>query len=489
MRFTSLLAEAGLAPLACQGDAEVTSVSADSRRCDGQSCFVALRGGVLDGHEFIPAAIANGAPAIVCEKAINFPEGQAYAVVEDTHEALGRLAQASRGWPARKMTCIGITGTNGKSTVAHLTRAILAALGYNTAMIGTITYETGSRSIPAGKTTPDAVELADLMAEMVENDTTHLVMETSSHALDQRRTAGVDFDVAVFTNLSGDHLDYHHTMENYLAAKGRLFENLSPEATAVLNRDDSYADWFASITDASIRWYGLSPLADLRGRIETIDMDGTVFDLVASGGKWRIHTPLIGRHNVFNCLAAAGVCEALGVDPEAIARQLESVENVPGRLQRVPTLGGYDVFIDYAHTDDALTNVISSLRPITAGRVIVVFGCGGDRDKTKRPRMAKVAQDLADHIVVTSDNPRNEDPAAIIDDILVGFDSAGRAKTDVQPDRRRAIAHAIGLAREGDVVLIAGKGHENYQVVRQEKTHFDDAEVAAECIGRAEGAA
>ena len=484
MRFIRLLEESGLQVSACKGDAEITSVQADSRRCTRNSCFVAVRGGSQDGHDFIRSALSAGAAAIVCENPSHLPADCPipYAVVSDSHEALGRLAQGLKGFPGRKLTCIGVTGTNGKTTVTHLIRSILSDAGHRTALVGTISYETGRRSIPAMMTTPDAVELAEMMGEMVASGVTHLVMEVSSHALDQRRTGGVEFAVGVFTNLSGDHLDYHHTMDEYLAAKMRLFESLSANAAAVINRDDPHADLIASGTAGKVHWYGLSPLSEMRGRIERIDAEGTVFDLITPGERVSVHTPLTGRHNVFNCLAAAGASQVLGVDLKHIAESLQAVERIAGRLERVPATGGYQVFVDYAHTDDALRNVISSLRPITRGRVIVVFGCGGDRDKTKRPRMGRIAQDLSDHIVITSDNPRSEDPQRIIEEILTGLDATGRAKSDVEPDRRKAICLAIKLARDGDVVLIAGKGHESYQVVRGRKNHFDDVEVAEECI-------
>lgn len=490
MRLTELLEESGLQVSACKGDAEITSVQADSRRCTPNSCFVAVQGSARDGHDFIRLALSAGAAAIVCENSSRLPADGSipHAVVRDSHEALGRLAQGLKGFPGRKLTCIGVTGTNGKTTVTHLIRSILSDAGHRTALVGTISYETGRRSISAGMTTPDAVELAEMMGEMVDSGVTHLVMEVSSHALDQRRTAGVEFDVGVFTNLSGDHLDYHHTMDEYLAAKMRLFESLTPTATAIINRDDPRAELVASSTAAKVHWYGLGPLSEIQGRIERIDAEGTVFDLITSEERLSVHTPLTGRHNVFNCLAAAGASQVLGVDLKHIAKSLQAVDRIAGRLERVPTTGGYQVFVDYAHTDDALRNVISSLRPITRGRVIVVFGCGGDRDKTKRPRMGRIAQDLADHIVITSDNPRTENPQQIIEDILTGLDVTGLAKSAVEPDRRKAIHQGIELARDGDVVLIAGKGHESYQVVGGRKKHFDDVEVAEECIRLRSGA-
>jgi len=481
MRFADLLRAAGLEPLSIQGDADVTDVVADSRRCRAGSCFVAVRGTEADGHQYVQTAVAGGACAVVGERAPSADVG-AWAVVQDTHLAVGRLAQAIRGWPARKLTCVGITGTNGKSTVAHLVRAVLEAAGHSTGLLGTIAYETGRRKVPAGTTTPDPIALAELTGEMVAEGRTHLVMEVSSHALDQRRTAGLELQVGIFTNLSGDHLDYHHTMDEYLAAKRRLFEQLGAEATAVINRDDAAGEQMAAATGGRVCWYGLSPAADLWARIDRIDAAGTDFTLACGERRVTARTRLIGRHNVYNCLAAAGACVALGVELDAIAEALGTVDCVPGRLQRVEADAPFEVFVDYAHTDDALANVLSALRPVTRGRLIVVFGCGGDRDRTKRPRMARVAEELADEVVVTSDNPRREEPGAIIDEILAGMSETGRRAASVEPDRRTAIGLAVGLARAADVVLIAGKGHESYQILGEKRVHFDDVEEAAAAI-------
>lgn len=486
MLFSALLMSAGLDDVQPTGDAEVTAVCSDSRRCGPGACFVAVRGSVADGHKFIRSAMSAGAVGIVCEDASAVPEGAAFAVADDAREALGPLAQAIRGWPGRKLTNVAVTGTNGKTTTTFLVRRILETAGFSPAMLGTITYETGRRTTAAGVTTPDPVALAEMTAEMVAAGKTHLVMEVSSHALDQRRTCGLEFRVAAFTNLSGDHLDYHGTMDEYFRAKRRLFESLGPDAHAVINRDDPGADAVAEATRAKVLWYGLSPAADVRGRIERIDSTGSRFRLIHGSGQQDVSTGLIGRHNVYNCLAAAGVCIALGVELPAIASALGSAGDVPGRLERVGADAPYRVFVDYAHTDDALKNVLASLRPITSGRIILVFGCGGDRDRTKRPRMAKTAGDLADRIVVTSDNPRGEDPQEIIRQIVAGFDQDARRRVDVEPDRRLAIRTAINLAGPGDVVLIAGKGHEHYQVVGGRRVHFDDVETAGELVRRRE---
>jgi UDP-N-acetylmuramoyl-L-alanyl-D-glutamate--2,6-diaminopimelate ligase len=484
MKFLELLAAAQAECLRVRGDGSVADVQSDSRRCGAGSCFVAVRGAAGDGHQYINVAVAAGARAVVCEDDAAVPPTTACAVVADTRQCLGRLAQAIRGRPADKLVSIAITGTNGKSTVAHLIRSVLAAAGHNPALLGTISYQTGARNVPATNTTPGPVELAEMTAEMVASGKTHLVMEASSHALDQRRTDGLDFKVAVFTNLTGDHLDYHVTLDSYLAAKRRLFEQLDADATAVLNRDDPAGGRMAAATAAKVVWYGLSDAADVWAKIEKIDSSGTRFTLMRGSEKVPVFTPLIGRHNVMNCLAAASACLSLGVDAGDIATALASVEKIRGRLERVGCDMPFDVFVDYAHTDDALRNVLGALRPLARGRIVVVFGCGGDRDRTKRPRMARVAEELADRIIVTCDNPRSEDPKAIIDQILVGMTDAGRRRTDVRPDRREAVEQAINRAQPGDVVVIAGKGHETYQDIGGRKIHFDDVEVAADAIGK-----
>ncbi|MBS3821202.1 MAG: UDP-N-acetylmuramoyl-L-alanyl-D-glutamate--2,6-diaminopimelate ligase [Planctomycetes bacterium] len=489
MRFSQLLEQSGLAAEPRDGDVDITAVCADSRRCTEGSVFLALRGTTQDAHLFIPQAIDAGAVAVVADDPATVPNGTPHAIAPDTREALGRLAQAIHGWPARKLTCIGVTGTNGKSTVTHLLRRMLERVGRSAAMLGTISYETGGRSIPAVMTTPEATVIAEMMAEMVDAGVTYCVMEVSSHALDQKRTAGIDFQAAIFTNLTGDHLDYHGTMEDYFAAKRELFSGLADDGVAVINRDDEWGGRLAEDTPARVVWYGLSEASDVYGRVDHIDVDGTVLQVHVGDETCPVRSRLIGRHNVYNALAAAATVDALGADAVEALTTLEDVDAVPGRLQRVRAEAGWDVFIDYAHTDDALANVLSSLRPLTRGRLIVVFGCGGDRDRRKRPRMARIAEELADCIVITSDNPRNEDPRAIIADVVAGLSPAAAAKADVIVERREAIGRAIEMAGEGDVVLIAGKGHETYQLARGERTHFDDAEIAAECIAARGGGA
>ena len=484
MRFSELLAAAGIEPARRRGDADVTRITTDSRRCGAGFCFLAVRGTAADGHRFIRDAVQAGAAAVVCEEPAAVPEGVAFAAVADSRAAAGPIAQAACGWPARRLTNIGVTGTNGKTTIVHLIHAVLSATGGRPGLIGTVQYDTGVRTAQAAQTTPGAADLAEMMAEMVQAGRTHAVMEVSSHALDQSRTAGIDFQVGVFSNLSGDHLDYHHTMPEYFAAKRRLFEGLAPSAAAVVNIDDLRGQQLADATQAGVIRYGLGPTAELRGFIRDRSTAGTTFRVTWRGQAQDVSTALIGDHNVLNCLAAAGACLAVGTSLSAIGEALAAAPCVRGRLQRVEVDAPFQVFVDYAHTDDALANVLSALRRLTRGRLIVVFGCGGDRDSSKRPRMAEAVEKWADRILVTSDNPRTEDPDEIIRQIAAGFGPAARNRIVYERNRREAIRLAVDLAAAGDTVLIAGKGHETYQIVGTNRLRFDDVETAEEMIRR-----
>ena len=481
MRLSELLQRADVEPLELVGDVDIASLTCDSKQVQPGACFVAIRGHDADGHAYIASAIERGASAIICEDRSGCDDLPA-ALLENTRQAVGLLAQAFHGHPARTLKVVGITGTNGKTTVSWLLKDILAAAGHKPALLGTICYQTGLTEVPAATTTPDPIRLASMMAEMVAAGQTHLVMEVSSHALDQGRVGGIDFQAAVLTNVTSDHMDYHKTAEAYLAAKLKLFESLAPAASAVVNRDDPAAESFMVAAPCRTITYGLSGAADRYARIQTIDIDGSHFQFVAGEDETMMSTPLIGRHNIYNCLAAATAAEEMGVSPETIAQALATVSSIPGRLQRVGSDRPFHVFVDYAHTDDALDNVLSALRPVTEGKLIVVFGCGGDRDRTKRPRMGRVAQELADRVVITSDNPRSEEPDKIIDEIVAGLDKSGLARTVILPDRREAMAAAIAQADARDVVLIAGKGHETYQIIGRERVDFDDVAVAAEIL-------
>ncbi len=484
MRLAELVRSAGIEPREIVGgQVEVRRVTLDSRAVEAGDCFVAVRGVCADGHRFIPDAAARGASAVVCTEALSVPDGLGRVVCDDTRHAAGAMGQALLGWPGRALRTVGVTGTNGKTTVAWLTRHVLASLGRPTAMLGTVEYDTGLRVVDASRTTPDPIVLAGLCDEARRAGRTHLVMEVSSHALDQDRCAGMSFDVGVFTNLTGDHLDYHGTMEGYLAAKRRLFDRLEAGAVAAVNADDPHAESMIERTAARVLRFGLGEGADVRGELLEAGADGTRWRLSHGGASAVVATGLIGRHNVYNALAAASAGLALGATVAELGEALSAAPSAPGRLQRVGESGGeVSVFVDYAHTDDALANVLEALRPITSGSLWVVVGCGGERDRTKRPRMAATADRLADRVVLTSDNPRRESPAAILEEMLAGLDDAGRGQAVVEADRRRAIGEAVAGAAAGDVVLIAGKGHETEQIVGSRRLPFDDRQVAAEAL-------
>lgn len=461
-------------------------MTADSRKVQAGGVFAAVAGTQVDGHDFLKAAVDNGAAYLVTERLI---EGFHCVIVEDSAVALGLLAQASFGYPNQRLTNLAVTGTNGKTTVGYMVRSILEQAGHRCGLIGTIEYSTGSGSAPAPLTTPDAVTIAAAAAEMVAAGCEYMMIEASSHALDQRRLAGISFTAAAFTNLTGDHLDYHEDEDDYLDAKSRLFLDLPAHGLAVLNIESDEAHTIAELIEPATRtlWYGIGRDADVKAKIHMASAAGSVFSIEFNQICEKVTTALPGRHNISNCLAAAGLCLAAGIGLHDIACGLSALERVPGRLEPVRCAGqaarGIEVYVDYAHTDDALKNVLSTLRPLCEGRLIVVFGCGGDRDRTKRPRMARVAEQMADAVIVTSDNPRTENPDAIIDDIVQGFTSTQRGQTPlIEPDRAAAIKLAIQQARSGDIVLIAGKGHEDYQIIGTQKHHFSDFEEAKKAL-------
>ncbi|MEN6333800.1 MAG: UDP-N-acetylmuramoyl-L-alanyl-D-glutamate--2,6-diaminopimelate ligase [Phycisphaerales bacterium] len=497
------------------------AVRIDSRKIQPGDVFVAIHGASCDGHQFIGQAIAKGARYIVCENgrettldshkgpaAAQGADGMVRSVparaslqsddqkttphgvttneavfvpVENPAVAAGLLAQASKGNPSSRLTCLAVTGTNGKTTVTFLVRACVESTGHKCGLMGTVVYDTGSGATESCLTTPDCLTIADAQKRMVDGGATHMAIEASSHALSQDRLAGVNFRAAAFTNLTGDHMDYHVTVENYLAAKSRLFTALAPDATAVLNKQDPQAINIARATKARVCWYAVDEPADLTARIRSMTTAGTEFTLEYQGRTAKVKTPLLGRHNVANHLAAGGLCLAAGMDLETVAGGLSSLKGVPGRLEKVGD-GDVAVLVDYAHTDDALQNVLTTLRPLCRGRLTVLFGCGGDRDRTKRPRMAQVVERMADTIVVTSDNPRTEDPDAIIGEILTGFADPRSERITVEADRRKAIELAIENARPGDIVLLAGKGHETYQIIGTKKFDFSDQDIARQCL-------
>ena len=483
----------GAEVLAHSGDPDVRSVEYDSRRVKPGCVFVAMSGESSDGNRFIDQAIAAGAVATVTDSAAEKPRPEvAWAVVANGRRALARISANFYRKPAERIAITGITGTNGKSTTAFLVEAILRAAGRKSALIGTIEYHVAGKVLPAPHTTPEALELNRIFSEALGEGATDAVMEVSSHALAQERVFGVPFDVAVFTNLTRDHLDYHKTMEEYFAAKRVLFEGCGtdPPRAVVTNGDDASGAKLAEFSrkrSSLVLKYGWER-GDLHAEKVEITTRGTSFDLVMPEGKIAVFSALLGRVNVYNILAAAGAGYARGCAAQAIAAGIDGLACVPGRFERVDCSQPFTVVVDYAHTDDALRNLTALARELVSGagpkgRVLTVFGCGGDRDRKKRPLMGEAAGRGSDFVVLTSDNPRSEDPLAIINDAVVGLQKSG-VKYSVEPDRRKAIALAIGEARPGDIVLLAGKGHEKVQITREGAAPFDDLEVARAALRR-----
>ena len=466
-------------------DRPVESIAYDSRRVQRNGLFVALRGEKTDGHDFIDQAIEKGATAIVAEREGNYARATS-VVVENTRMAMADLAASFYGFPVRKLKLAGVTGTNGKTTTTFLIKHICEKAGLRCGLIGTVRYEIGERVLPATRTTPESLDLQELFAQIVNAGCKAAAMEVSSHALAQERTRGLEWDTAVFTNLTQDHLDFHGTMEHYFEAKAKLFTQLADQQrkrkpVAVINIDDRYGEQLLTRIDKklSVVTYGMSARADFRASNYRPEFGGTSYQLDANGKSYLVRVPLIGRFNVANSLAALAAAHALGVGLREAVLSLGQSPQVPGRLEAVPAKRQFQVFVDYAHTPDALLNVLKTLRELAPRRLIVVFGCGGDRDRQKRPLMAGVVDQNADHAIITSDNPRKEDPEAIIAEVEKGFRSNHYEKV---VDRTAAIARAIELAQPRDVVLIAGKGHENYQEFADHTVPFDDILVARRAL-------
>jgi UDP-N-acetylmuramoyl-L-alanyl-D-glutamate--2,6-diaminopimelate ligase len=471
-------------------DVEVSGLQYDSRKVARGNCFFALRGSGLDGHAFLQDAIGRGASVIVVQDDGAIPDslcmhqGVVKIVVNDTRKALALMASTFYGHPSRKLTMVGVTGTNGKTTTTHVIKSMLDAGGEKTGLIGTIAYHIGERVMQASHTTPESLELHQLLRQMVDEGCTSVSMEVSSHALDQSRVHGIMFDAAVFTNLTQDHLDYHKTMDAYFQAKRILFDALPPDACTVTNRDD---DWgrkiFASAAGRTLS-YGFDAEADVRVTSADLSLEGTSMRITYRGSSKDLRSSLVGRFNVYNILASYATGIALELREEDIRSGIEKVPPVQGRFEKIASPKGWTAIVDYAHTPDALEKCLRTIREVLPaghqGSIIAVFGAGGDRDATKRPLMGAIAAELADRCIVTSDNPRTEDPGKIIDDILRGMKS--RDRITVEHDRRKAILKALADAAPGDVILIAGKGHEDYQILGSAKVHFSDREIVEEFL-------
>ena len=480
MRLDCLLQDLPAASVRGRTDISVSALASRHDAVSAGGLFVAVRGFTHDGHSFVPEAVKRGAAAVVVEREVEVPWGVTVVRAPDTRLALALLSSAYYGHPSRRLRVIGVTGTNGKGTTAYLIEALLNAAGRRCGIIGTMGAKMGDRTLGLDRTTPEAPDLQHLMHAMVEEGLGHVVMEVASHALTLHRVAGTRFLGAVFTNLTQDHLDFHKTLDDYRTAKRRLFEMVEPSGVSIVNVDDPSGEVMARASRARVVRYGIEQSAEIRAADIRLRLDGMDYVVHSPAGTMRIASRLQGRFNVYNSLAAIAVALAEGVDPALIPQVLAAFAGVPGRFEPVDEGQGFGVVVDYAHTPDGLENVLRTARDFVRGRTIVVFGAGGDRDRTKRPKMGAIVEALSDVAIVTSDNPRTEEPMAIIEEILAGIRE--RANVEVEPDRRQAIFRAIALARPGDFVIIAGKGHEPYQEIRGVRYPFDDRLIAREAL-------
>jgi len=482
---------------------EVSSVCYDSRWCTMDSLFVAIPGLKLDGHHFVPQALKQGSRAILCERPVDAPAGVTVIRVKDSRQALGLIGKNFFRNPSAALCLVGVTGTNGKTTITYLLESIFRQAGYSTGVIGTINYRYRSKVREAAHTTPESFDLQGMLREMLDAGVSHVVMEVSSHALDQKRVDDCEFDAGIFTNLSQDHLDYHQTLEAYFQAKRRFFseilgqKNKGRRQGMIINGDDPFGRRILrEMSPSQVFSFGLEGSCDIGAAGFSFSLEGIDAEIRTPRGTFPVKTPLVGRYNLYNILAAAAAAHSLGIESRAVQVGLSNLGTIPGRLEKVSVTGEPAVFVDYAHTEDALKKVIENLLPFKKARLITVFGCGGDRDRGKRPLMGKAVVTRSDLSILTSDNPRTEDPLAIlrqiedgvenegvkkysVEDIRKGFDGKGYV---VMPDRREAIREAIKLAEPEDIVLVAGKGHETYQIIGTEKFPFDDREECREAL-------
>jgi len=481
MILTDILQNVILQKVVGNTEIQVNNIQFDSRKVEAGNVFVATRGTASDGHQFIPMAIEKGAVAVVCEE---IPEeinpAVAYVKVESSSDALGKMASAWYDFPSSKMILVGVTGTNGKTTIATLLYQLFRQLGHKSGLLSTVCNYVNDVAVEATHTTPDPIELNELLAQMVDGGCEYAFMEVSSHAVDQRRIAGLEFDGAIFTNITRDHIDYHLTFENYLKAKKRFFDDLSIEAFALTNADDKNGLVMLQNSKAKKYTYSLRGMADFKTRILEHGFEGMLLDM----NDKEVNVSFIGKFNASNLSAVFGAAVLLGQDELEVLRIISSLHSVSGRFETLHAPAGYTAIVDYAHTPDALVNVISTINNILQGngRLITVVGCGGNRDKGKRPMMAREAVADSWKAILTSDNPRFEEPQDILNDMIAGLDPVQKAKSLTIVDRREAIKTACSLAQAGDVVLIAGKGHEDYQIIQGVKHHFDDREEVRKCF-------
>ena len=468
---------------------EIRHVTNNSRQVKEGSLFVAITGLKADGHNFISDAVSKNAAAIVIEDSRFTSDEYPWVLVHNTRKALADLSNAVYGFPSRRLNVIGVTGTNGKTTTTNLIATVLEDAGHKTGLIGTIHNRIGAEISPVNHTTPEAHELQELLLAFADRGASYAVMEVSSHALVLHRVRGTEFDIAVFTNLTQDHLDFHENMEKYLEAKSRLFSELGIKNTksrrkfAIINNDDPYAGALTDMSTVPVITYGIKNDADIKAENIQYKLQGVYFILRYTNKDFLVQLKMTGLFNVYNALAAIAVGLIEGIPAENLIASLERVNGIPGRFEKVEVGQDFTVIVDYSHTPDSLENCLRTARQLTEGRVITVFGCGGDRDRTKRPIMGEKAGRLSDFCIVTSDNPRSENPQAIIDEIVPGLKKTAKPGSYVEiADRREAIYFAIGEARPQDVVIIAGKGHETYQIIGTQIIPFDDRQVASEAL-------
>ena len=467
----------------------IQSMAHDSRKVTQDTLFVCISGATVDGHKFIAQAIKNGAVAVLVEKDVDVPENITVVRVSDVKAAMHLMVPYFYDYPARKMRLIGITGTNGKTTTSYLLRAILREASYKVGLIGTIQIMIEDEIQPIHNTTPDVIDLQRILADMAKQGMDYVVMEVSSHALAQDRVIGCEFDTAVFTNLTQDHLDYHKTLENYAKAKARLFDLVSADAqtkknkSAVINIDDAASAVMIEHTKCQCLTYAIHKASDLQASDINVLAKGANFTISGAFGTMNLKLKITGIFNVYNVLSAVGAALAEKISPQIIQATLEKFTSVPGRFELVDEGQNFSVIVDYAHTPDGLENILHTARQIAKKRIITVFGCGGDRDRTKRPIMGRIAAKLSDVVIATSDNPRTEDPEFILSQVEAGVQEALAGKPHEKIiDRKTAIFRAIEIAQVDDIVIIAGKGHENYQILKDQTIHFDDKEVARAAI-------
>ncbi|MEA3312208.1 MAG: UDP-N-acetylmuramoyl-L-alanyl-D-glutamate--2,6-diaminopimelate ligase [candidate division WOR-3 bacterium] len=484
MKLADLIKDCKDVKLHGSGEAEITSVAYDSRRVEKDSLYVAIPGARFDGRHFVPDAMARGAAAVAVQSIEGLPLTVPLVEVENARRFLAQASARIAGYPDREMTVIGVTGTNGKTTVTYLLESILKAAGQKTAVIGTTGFYDGERWEKLSHTTPESTDLWQMLAQVKDAGCEAVAIEISSHAIAFERVWGLDVDTAIFTNLTQDHLDFHKDMESYKETKFRLFNEIKKEAVAVINKDDpagrELAERIKDRTTISYSCKDRNPSkADLWMEIEETSLAGSALVIHCQGLALPVFIHLPGLHNISNLAAASAAALSLGIEPEHLKEGIESLNSVPGRMEPVSNDRGFFIFIDYAHTPDALKHLILAVKELAKGRVVTLFGCGGDRDKDKRPKMGKIASELSDYVFITSDNPRTENPQAIIQGILMGVQTPARR---VIVDRREAIFEAVRFLKPGDVLLVAGKGHEDYQILGTEKIHFDDREVVKEAL-------